>query len=95
MVIAWPLLLLIAVGVAWSRRGTADGRGWTWFLGWMAAGVLWSFSLITGFSVGLLVLPIAAVALLWMATRAPHLAEASGFVVGIATTAVLIDAINS
>jgi hypothetical protein len=53
-----------------------------------------SFSLVTGFSIGLLLLPFAAAALIWVATRSPHLVEASGFVLGIAATALLIVGIN-
>jgi hypothetical protein len=49
-----------------------------------------SFSLVTGFSIGLLLLPFAALVLLWAAWRSPHLLEALGFVGGIPVTAALL-----
>ncbi len=95
MILAWPLVCLIAGYVAWQRRGAAGGRGWLWYGAWIAAGFLMSFSLITGFSIGLFVLPFAAAALIWVARRSPHLVEASGFVAGIGATALLIVAIHA
>ena len=70
-------------------------RGFVWFLVWTAAGFLMSFSLVTGFSIGLLIVPFAAALLLWVARRAPHLPETAGFAVGIALTALLIVALNT
>jgi hypothetical protein len=95
VILAWPLLILMAGAFAWKRREYAGGRGWEWFLVWIMAGFLMSFSLITGFSIGPLILPLAAVSLIWVARCSPHLSEASGFVAGIALTAVLIAAINA
>jgi hypothetical protein len=94
MILAWPLLVAVAAGLAWTRRGMAGGRGGPWFAAWLLAGVLMSFSLVTGFSIGLFVLPFAAATLIWVATRSPHLVEASGFIAGIAATLLLIVAIN-
>jgi hypothetical protein len=56
----------------------------------MAAGLLWSFGLATGFSVGLIILPLAAIVLLSTATRAPHAREAMGFVLGVAVIAAAV-----
>jgi hypothetical protein len=95
MILAWPLLLVLAALLAWQRRGQAGGRGWVWFLTWAAAGYLMSVSLITGFSVGLLFLPLAALALLNVAMRAPHAREASGFLAGVAITVLLVIALNA
>lgn len=94
MVLAWPLLAVVAALVARYRGPTNAGRGWRWSLAWVAAGFLWSFSLITGFSIGLLLLPIAAVVVLWVASQSPHLLEALGFVGGLAVTAVVVTAIQ-
>jgi hypothetical protein len=66
-----------------------------WFLAWTAAGFLTSFSLITGLSIGLLVLPIAAAILIWVARRSPHLLEASGLAAGIGATALLVAILNA
>ena len=95
MILAWPLLLLTAGVLCWRRRHLAGERGFVWFLVWTAAGFLMSFSLVTGFSIGLLIVPFAAALLLWVARRAPHLPETAGFAVGIAVTAVLIVALNT
>jgi hypothetical protein len=90
MIIIWPMLLLVATVWAWRRRAAPGGRGLFWGAAWAAAGFLMSFSLVTGLSIGLFVLPFAAVLLLWVARRAPHLVEASGFLCGVAATAVLV-----
>jgi 4-amino-4-deoxy-L-arabinose transferase-like glycosyltransferase len=95
MILAWPILVVLAVVLASRHRTEQGGRGWRWSLGWIAAGFLMSFSLITGFSIGLLLLPVAAVALLWMARRSPHLPEAIGFVAGIGATVALVVALNA
>jgi hypothetical protein len=54
-----------------------------------------TFSFVTGFSIGLFILPIAAGALIWVALRSPHLREASGFAAGIAATALLVAAVTA
>jgi hypothetical protein len=94
VILAWPVLVLFAAGLAWRRRGLTGGRGGLWFGGWFLAGLLMSFSLATGLSIGLFILPFAAATLIWIAKRSPHRAEASGFMVGIAATVLLIVAIN-
>lgn len=95
MILAWPLVVVAAAVLAWRHRKEAGGRGWRWSLAWIVAGFLMSFSLVTGFSIGLLILPVAAAALIWVASRSPHLPEAAGFVAGVGTTAVLIAALNA
>lgn len=95
MILAWPLLLVIAAVLAWKRRHQPGGRGWGWFLLWIVAGFLMSFSLITGLSIGLFILPLAALALIWVAQRSPHLPEASGFAAGLALTICLVAALNA
>jgi hypothetical protein len=94
MILAWPLLIVVAAGLAWRRRGALGGRGGPWFAAWLLAGLLTSFSLVTGLSIGLFVFPFAAAALIWVATRSPHLPEASGFMAGIAATVLLMVALN-
>jgi hypothetical protein len=95
MVALWPLLVLAAGLVAWRRRDEPGGRGWPWFLAWALAGLLMSFSLVSGFSIGLFILPFAAVALFWAAWRSPHLLEAAGFLAGIVPTAALVVAVSA
>ncbi len=95
MILAWPLLVFIAAALAWRRHGEPGGRGWRWFLAWSLAGFLMSFSLVTGFSIGLFILPVAAGTLMWDALRSPHLREASGFVAWLGATALLIAAVTA
>jgi hypothetical protein len=49
-----------------------------------------SFSFISGLSIGLFILPPAAVVLLAVARISPHLAEASGFLAGMAATGLVV-----
>ena len=95
MILVWPLLVAIAAALMWQQRNGVGGRGSAWALVWVVAGFLWSFSLVTGFSIGLFVLSFAAVVLIWVARKAPHLPEAVGFVGGIAVTVLLVAAINA
>jgi hypothetical protein len=93
VIVLHPVLLLLAVTLVavLEREG---GRGWRWFVAWCMAGALFFFSLLTGLSIGLLLLPVAAAALLVVAVTAPHFAEASGFVAGVGAVAVAIGTLN-
>jgi hypothetical protein len=93
LILAWPLLIVLAATLMWRHRGEVGGRGLRWFLIWIGVGFLMSISLITGFSIGMFILPFAGAALIWAARRAPHLPEASGFVGGIGAAALLVAAI--
>ncbi len=95
MILAWPLLMLLAGILFWRHRGADGGRGGRWFLAWTMAGFLMSISLITGLSIGLLILPFAAWALIWVSRRAPHVLEASGFLVGILATVLLVAVLST
>jgi hypothetical protein len=90
VILAWPILLVVATILMWRNRDTAGGRGRGWFGVWVAAGFLMSFSLVTGFSIGIFILPLAAAVLIWVAHRAPHLQEAVGFLGGVAATALVV-----
>jgi hypothetical protein len=95
MIVAWPLLLVVVVILVRRGHRTAGGRGWKWSSAWIGAGFLWSFSLVTGLSIGLLLLPAAAVVMLWVARRSPHLAESLGFFAGLAVTVVFVAALHA
>lgn len=90
VILLYPLVLAGAGAVVVRRRAHPQGRGWLWFAAWLAAGAVFTFSFLGGFSIGLFVLPVAAALLLYVAWRAPHLSEALGFVAGIGTTLLLI-----
>jgi hypothetical protein len=92
VILLWPMLLVGAVYAA--RRSPHTGRGLRWFAAWALAGALFLFSLATGFSIGLFVLPLAGAALVWAAWRAPRWRTASGFVLGCGAIVALLVAIN-
>ena len=93
MIVAYPLLLLIALAVV-LIRDCNGGRGWLWFGAWSVAGTLMTFSFLTGLSIGLLILPLATTALFAAALLAPHLGESIGFIAGAGVTAVAVAAVN-
>lgn len=100
MILAWLLLLILATVLVRQNRASGvtrpkgSSRAW-WFTLWAVAGFFTSISLATGLSIGILILPAAAAALLWAARRAPYLPEAAGFAVGIGVTAALIASLTS
>jgi hypothetical protein len=83
MIVLYPVILVGAVYLAWksAQRGLGS-RGWIWFGAWVVAGALFTFSLLTGFSIGLVLLPVSAFAVFWLALHAPHMREIAGFPVG-------------
>jgi hypothetical protein len=89
----YVFVLVAAFAVFASPRNRPVRSTWGWFVVWAAAGWLFAFSLLTGFSIGPLVLPFAAGALLFAAARAPRLASL-GVVAGIGATALLVAIVN-
>jgi len=47
-------------------------------------------SLLTGFSIGLLLFPAAAFAVFWLAVNAPHGRDVAGFPAGVAAVLLVI-----
>src|SRR6266571_4409299 len=92
MALLYPVVL-IAAAVIVSRRPHAPG-GWRWFGAWSAAGALMTFSFVTGFSIGLLFLPLAAATVIWVARHAPDPVDASGFVLGLGAVIWAIGFLN-
>jgi hypothetical protein len=70
------------------------GRGWGWFAFWGLAGATVSFSFLTGFSIGLFVLPAALALLVVAARRSPHLPEAIGFAAGVGAVLLAVAFLN-
>ena len=84
MVVLFPIVLLAAGVLVWRRRGASAGAtGWRWFAAWAAAGAAMTFSFLTGFSIGLFVLPVAAALTLRVARSAPGVRESIGFLTGL------------
>jgi hypothetical protein len=82
MIVLYPALLIAAI-VLVIRRDREGGHGWGWFVAWAFAGAAFFFSFLTGLSIGLLLLPVVAAMVLFVAARAPHAAESAGFVAGV------------
>jgi len=93
MIVLYPLVV-IAVGVIlWRNRSAAADQGWAWFAAWSLAGALFTVSFLSGFSIGLFILPFAAATLIWVARRAPG-RETIGFLEGIGAVLLLIAFLN-
>jgi hypothetical protein len=85
MIVLWPLVLVGAAVVLGKSRQRGLGRtGWAWSAGWALTGALATFSSFTGSSIGLVLFPVAAFAVFWLALHAPYARELAGFPVGIA-----------
>lgn len=72
-----------------SRRA-----GWPWFGAWAFSGGLTFFAVLTGFSIGLLVLPFGALSLALVARRARAWPESLGVPAGVGAVCLLIAALN-
>jgi hypothetical protein len=84
VIVLYPLVLIgAAVLIAKSRQRGLGARGRVWFGAWVLAGVLFTFSLLTGLSIGLLLFPAAAFVILWLSVNAPYWREVAGFAVGV------------
>src|SRR6266542_2551851 len=93
MILLYPLAL-IAAAVIVARKPRAPG-GWPWFGAWASAGAVMTFSFLTGLSIGLLFLPAAAAAVIWIARRAPDALDAVGFVFGCGALIWSVGLLNS
>ena len=65
------------------QRGMGARRGWLWFNAWAAAGAFSLLSLVTGFSIALVLFPASVIAIFWLAVNAPYWREVAGFPVGV------------
>ena len=96
MILVFPLALAITVVILWRARGKSGsaGRGCRWFWAWSAVGAALCFSFLTGFSIGLFVLPFALL-LLWLVLHSsPRWAESIGLFEGVGFTLLLVAYLN-
>jgi hypothetical protein len=93
VIVLYPALLIAAIAIV-IRRDRESGHGWLWFLGWCFAGAGFFFSFLTGLSIGLLLLPAVTAAVLFVAMRSPHAAEASGFLAGVGLVTVVVSLLS-
>ena len=85
MIFVFPAALAVAVVILWRSRGESGGQGsgCRWFWAWSLVGAGVGLSFLTGFSIGLLLLPFALV-LLWLVLyRSPRWRESLGFFEGV------------
>ena len=93
MILIYPLLVVIAA-VSIARADRRHSAGWFGFALWAVTGAAFTFSLLTGLSIGLILLPLVVV-LLYAATRiASDFADSLGFVAGIGAILLVIASIQ-
>ena len=93
MIAIYPLLLVCAAVLVGRRSGSGDAsRGG--FGAWVVAGAVFAFSLLTGLSIGLFLLPLVIAAVYLAVRRAPELRASVGFVGGIGVTVLGLAAVN-
>jgi hypothetical protein len=94
LIAIYPLLLVWAA-LQIRRRRRERRPSWAGFSAWTAAGAIFTFSLLTGLSIGLLLLPLVIVALYLAVRSAPDFRAALGFVAGIGVVLLLLAAIHN
>jgi hypothetical protein len=94
VILLYPIVLAVALWISTRNARTPRG-GWRWFGNWAVAGALMTFSFLTGFSIGLFILPLAAAVVLWVASRTPGAADPVGFFAGLGLLLVGIGVLNS
>jgi hypothetical protein len=95
VILVYPLLLVVFARVARARSATvAGGRGWSWFAAWAVSGALFLFSLATGLSIGLFLLPAVTIVGVVIARASPRRDEALGFACGAAAVVAFLLFLN-
>jgi hypothetical protein len=93
VILIYPLLVIVTA-VSIARADPRHSAGWLGFASWTVTGAMFTFSLLTGLSIGLLLLPLVVV-LLYAATRiAPDFGDSLGFVAGAGVTLLVVASIQ-
>jgi len=90
----YPLLVIWAAVLIRRTKGRRH-VGWPGFAAWCAAGALFTFSLLTGFSIGLFLLPLVVAGLYLAVRSAPDFRASLGFVAGIGVILLVLASINN
>jgi hypothetical protein len=92
MILVFPVALAIAVVILWrSRGGSGDqGNGCRWFWAWSLVGAALAFSFLTGFSIGVFLLPFALLLLGLVVYLSPRFPESIGFFEGVGLLLLVI-----
>jgi hypothetical protein len=94
VILIYPLLLIVAAVIIWRTRARR-GAGWSGFMAWYVAGALFIFSLLTGFSIGLFLLPFVVLAIYSAIRLAPGFRAALGFIGGMGAVLLVIASIHN
>ncbi len=94
MIAIYPLLLVWAAVLIRRRKGEPT-PGWAGFSAWAIAGAVFTFSVLTGLSIGLLLLPIVVAALYLAARSAPDFQASIGFAAGIGVVLLSLASIHN
>jgi len=98
VILVYPLLVGIAgyaLWRAWQTGRLEGGQGWIWFGAWALVGAVFAFSFLTGFSIGLFILPLVVLLLGVVLHSSPRPREAIGFVAGIGAVLLVIAYLNA
>lgn len=94
VILIYPLLVVVAVLMIWRTKPRSSAR-WLGFMVWGVAGALFTFSLLTGLSIGFFLLPFVVVALYWAIRLAPSFRDALGFIEGIGLILIVVASIHN
>jgi hypothetical protein len=94
VILLYPLLLIVAAVIVWRTRARR-GAGWSGFVAWCLAGASFTFSLLTGFSIGLFLLPLVVLAIYLAIRLAPGFRATLGFIGGIGAILLVIASIHN
>lgn len=94
MIAIYPLLLIWAA-VLIRRRTRERTPSWIGFSAWTAAGAVFTFSLLTGLSIGVLLLPLVAAVLYSAVRSAPDFRASLGLVAGVGVALHLVASIHN
>lgn len=92
MILVFPIALGIAAVILWRSRGQSggEGRGCRWFWAWSIVGAALALTFLTGFSIGLLLLPFALLLLSLVVYFSPRWPESIGFIEGVGLLLLVI-----
>ncbi len=94
VILIYPLLLICSAVLIWRTKARRSA-GWSGFAAWCVAGALFVFSLLTGLSIGLFLLPLVVAALYLAVRSAPDFRASLGFVAGIGVILLVVASIHN
>ena len=77
-----------------KRAGARSPAAWVWFVAWFFAGSLCALAVLGAFTIGIFVLPIAGVAVVFLATRRGATDGIAGLISGLALPVLYVAFLN-